>query len=270
MNINYEAEARRKQQEQEQQKYQAQRDPFKYGQDVARRRYSEIMSGLQERQQQTSKSYSDLYQQAREMAVAQRAAGAPSLSGGMKAQYSDLVSAREMQQLGQIGGAREQALRDIELQKQSAFANAQLEGQQAEQTLQQSQLNKLALGQQKQAIRNNKDLSAEEKAQQLQALGVEVTAEELDPAKKAPGVFEQIVSSLGIGAGAGVTAGLATKGLGLIFPKLAAAAGPVGWTIGIIVAVAYGAEKIAESIQGKGAEGGLIGTEGVLKTGFNI
>lgn len=266
MNINYEAEARRKQQEQEQQKYQAQRDPFKYGQDVARRRYSEIMSGLQERQQQTSKSYSDLYQQAREMAVAQRAAGAPSLSGGMKAQYSDLVSAREMQQLGQIGGAREQALRDIELQKQSAFANAQLEGQQAEQTLQQSQLNKLALVQQKQAIRNNKDLSAEEKAQQLQALGVEVTAEELDPAKKKAGLFENLVTAVGIG---GITK-LSVAAIGkLLLPKVAAM-GPIGTVTAIVVAVAYGAEKIYESIQGKGAEGGLIGTEGLFKTGFDI
>ena len=243
MQINYEAEARRKQQEEEQKLYQQQRDPFEYGQQVSRRRYSEIMSGLQERQQQTSRSYSDMYQAARQQAVAQRAAGAPSLSGGMAAQYSDLVSSREIQQLGQIGGAREQAIRDIELQKQSAFANSQLEGQQAEQLVQQSQLNKLALVQQKQAIRNNEELSAEEKAQQLQALGVDVTKEQLDPAKKEAGLFEKIASGVGISVTGGIASSWVLKLAGLS----AKVAGPVGVVIGLLIAAAYGFDKLQES-----------------------
>ena len=68
MNIDYVAEARRKQEEQDRQRFQQARDPFQYGRQVAQRRYSEIMSGLAERQRQSARTYSDMYQAAKESA----------------------------------------------------------------------------------------------------------------------------------------------------------------------------------------------------------
>ena len=179
MNIDYVAEARKKQEERDRQRFQQARDPFQYGRQVAQRRYSEIMSGLAERQRQSARTYSDMYQAAKETATAQRAMGAPSLSGGMKAQYSDLVSAREMQQLGAIGRDREAAAREIDLQRQSAFANAELEGQQAAQTELQNRQTKLQLIQQKNEILANNKLSNAEKAEQLEVLGYTQEAQEV-------------------------------------------------------------------------------------------
>lgn len=179
MNTDYLAEARKKQAERDRQRFQQARDPFAYGRQVAQRRYSEIMSGLAERQRQSARTYSDMYQMARETATAQRAMGSPSLSGGMKAQYSDLVSAREMNQLGAIGRDREAAAREIDLQRQSAFANAELEGQQAAQTELQNRQTKLQLIQQKNEILANNKLSNAEKAEQLEVLGYTQEAQEV-------------------------------------------------------------------------------------------
>lgn len=179
MNTDYLAEARKKQAERDRQRFQQARDPFAYGRQVAQRRYSEIMSGLAERQRQSARTYSDMYQLARETATAQRAMGSPSLSGGMKAQYSDLVSAREMNQLGAIGRDREAAAREIDLQRQSAFANAELEGQQAAQTELQNRQTKLQLIQQKNEILANNKLSNAEKAEQLEVLGYTQEAQEV-------------------------------------------------------------------------------------------
>lgn len=242
--MDYDLEARRKQEEQQASAYQRQRDPFQYGQDVARRRYSEIMSGLQERQQQTAKSYSDLYQQAKQVAVAERAAGGPSLSGGMKAQFSDLVSAREMEQLGQIGGAREQALRDIELQKQAAFANAELEGQQAEQLqIQRQQLTVERLAQKNQII-NDKEMTAEQKAEQLRALGFEKEAQQAvaTPEPKGMPAWLQGLGAFGA-AGIFATKGYLTKAALTAGTKGLAAAGPYGWAALALIAVAVGIDK---------------------------
>lgn len=263
MTPNYEAEARRKQQEQQQDAYQTQRDPFAYGQQVARRRYSEIMSGLQERQQQTAKSYSDLYQQARQMGVAQRAEGSPSLSGGMQAQYSDLLSTREMQQLGQIGGQREQALGNIELQKQSAFANAQLEGQQAEQFQLQNQQTRLGVIQQKNQILADESITDEQKIEQLNTLGFTDVAEELkqmenitDP-KASAGIIGAVSTTIGSIAGLKALIGLggvfaaAGKATGVAASIAAgASAFPVLAAATAVVAIGIGIDKIQEA-QGK-------------------
>jgi hypothetical protein len=128
MQPNYEEMMKR-----QEQSYQRSRDPFEYGRQVAQRRYSEIMSDLDTRRQASQQSYGDLYSAARQRAVRGQAAGGPTLSGGMGQQQRDYISAIEMQELGRIGTAREGAQRDLFTQAQSAFSNAQLEGQQATQ-----------------------------------------------------------------------------------------------------------------------------------------
>jgi hypothetical protein len=166
MQPNYEEMMKRQQQD-----YQRSRDPFQYGQQVAQRRYSEIMSNLDSQRQATQQSYGDLYSQARQRAVRGQAMGGPTLSGGMGQQQKDYVSAIEMQELGRIGQAREGASRDLYSQGQAAFSNAQLEGQQATQMEVQNQQTQLQLVQQRQAILADKNLSDEQRAQQLEALG---------------------------------------------------------------------------------------------------
>lgn len=155
----------------QQQDYQRSRDPFQYGQQVAQRRYSEIMSNLDQQRQSAQQSYGDLYSEARQRAVRGQAAGGPTLSGGMGQQQRDFVSALEMQELGRIGTAREGAMRDLYTQGQSAFANAELEGQQATQMQLQNQQTRLGLVQQTQSIIDS-ELPEEQKRAQLDAIGV--------------------------------------------------------------------------------------------------
>lgn len=168
MQPNYEAEARRRQQQQ----YQQTRDPFELGQQVAQRRYSEIMSGLDNQMRATQRSYGDMYQAARQRAVGAQAMGGPTLSGGMGQQRRDYVSALEMQELGKIGGAQQQALADIAQQRQSAFSNAQLEGQQATQMELQNAQARLGLVNQTQEILKNENLTKAQREEQLRAIGV--------------------------------------------------------------------------------------------------
>lgn len=214
MQPNYEEEARKRQQ----QSYQQQRDPFEYGQQVAQRRYSEIMSGIDAQRGATERSYGDLYQQARQRAVRGQAMGGPTLSGGMGQQQRDFVSALEMQELGRIGSAREQAIRQIDLQRQSAFSNAQLEGQQATQMQLQNQQTQFQLFQQREAILNDPNLTPEQKQTQLQILGQPMTSEELaagqvdTTAGSAFGAAASIAIPVGIGTlarGRAVTAAIA-------------------------------------------------------------
>jgi hypothetical protein len=167
MQPNYEEMMKKQQQD-----YQRSRDPFQYGQQVAQRRYSEIMSDIDTRRQSTQQSYGDLYSQARQQALRGQAAGGPTLSGGMGQQQRDFVSAIEMEQLGKIGASREGAMRDLYSQGQAAFSNAQLEGQQASQMELQNQQAQLGLTQQTQAITADPNLTEEQKRAQLQALGV--------------------------------------------------------------------------------------------------
>ena len=165
MQPNYEEERKKQQQD-----YQRSRNPFEYGQQVAQRRYSEIMAGLDAQSRATQQTYGDMYQAARQRAVGQQAMGGPTLSGGMGQQRRDFISALEMQELGRIGSQRQQAEADLYAQSQSAFANAELEGQQAAQMELQNRTAQLQLVQQRQAIMDDKNLTDEQKAQQLQAL----------------------------------------------------------------------------------------------------
>jgi hypothetical protein len=192
----------------QQQDYQRSRDPFQYGQQVAQRRYSEIISGLQNQSQATQQSYGDLYSQARQQAVRGQAAGGPTLSGGMGQQQRDFVSAIEMQQLGQIGNQRNIAMRDLYSQGQAAFSNAQLEGQQVTQMELQNQQTQLQLVQQRQSIELDPNLTDEQKQAQLAVLeGTQ--APEFSP-ERAPLTFGQ---SLTTAASFGVPAGIATASL---------------------------------------------------------
>lgn len=248
----YEAEARRKQEEQESQSYQRQRDPFQYGQQVARRRYSEIMSGLKERQTQSSQAYSDLYQQARERAVSQRAAGAPSLSGGMQAQYSDLVSTREMRELGQIGAGSEQAAREIDLQRQSAFANAELEGQQATQMQIQNQQTQLQVVQQRNQILADENATPEQKAEQLRILGYNEEADQLLADPEQSGGNKLFTGALALGGATIGTIGLvggAKAGAGLLASVggFLGAAAPFAIGAGLLALAVWGVDELLEA-----------------------
>jgi len=171
---NYEEQYKKQQED-----YQRSRNPFEYGQQVARRRYSEIMAGIDAQRMGAQQSYGDLYQQARQRAVSARAAGGPSLSGGMGQQRRDFVSALEMQELGRIGRDQQKAMADLYAQGQSAFSNAQLEGQQATQMELQNRQAALQLEQQKVQILNS-SATAEQKKAQLEALGVNTSSMELE------------------------------------------------------------------------------------------
>lgn len=278
MNTDYLAEARKKQAERDRQRFQQARDPFAYGRQVAQRRYSEIMSGLAERQRQSARTYSDMYQMARETATAQRAMGSPSLSGGMKAQYSDLVSAREMNQLGAIGRDREAAAREIDLQRQSAFANAELEGQQAAQTELQNRQTKLELIRQKNEIIGNKKLKNAEKAEQLEVLGYTQEAQELLNTEdisnsSTAGIFSLIGGGI---AGIKSFAGFATawKAVGAaagVGGKLTALGALSVKTLGVglaIAAVIYGLEKLVLDPDNK--REGMFGFEEAIDSLFGV
>ena len=186
----------------QQESYQRSRDPFEYGQQVAQRRYSEIMAGLDAQRMGTTRSYSDMYQAARQRAVGSRAMGGPTLSGGMGQQRRDFVSALEMQELGKIGAARQQAEADLYAQSQSAFSNAQLEGQQAAQTELQNRQAALGLEQQRQAIMADKKLTDEQKRAQLTALGM--APEEIKPDKT---TFGEALTQAGIYGGGALALG---------------------------------------------------------------
>lgn len=258
----FSAEARRRQEEQAK-SYQQQRDPFKYGQDVARRRYSEIMSGLQNQKRAVGQTYSDMYQAAKEASVAQRAAGSPSLSGGMEAQYSDLMSARDVRDIGTIGRARDEAVRQLDLQGQSALANAELEGQQATQIQMQTQQNQIALIQQRNQLIADKNLTNQQKAEQLEVLGYTEQAAELrnKPEAKTSPLFGGI---LALGAG-GFTVAKVTglsKAIGAamgagkagFIAKAAIGFKSVLFLAGVAV-ILYGVEKVFEASgvnEGKG------------------
>jgi hypothetical protein len=193
--------------ERQQKDYQASRDPFQYGQQVAQRRYSEMMSNLDRQRQATQQSYGDLYSQARQRAVGGAAAGGPTLSGGMGQQQRDFVSAIEMQELGRIGTAREGASRDLFSQGQAAFSNAQLEGQQATQMRLQDQQTQLQLVQQRQQILDNKNLTKEQREQQLAAL------DGGDTSVQTQGSSMTFGNALSISAGIGIGGGIAAKSL---------------------------------------------------------
>lgn len=252
MQPNYEAEARRRQQQQ----YQQTRNPFELGQQVAQRRYSEIMSGLDNQMRETQRSYGDMYQAARQRAVGAQAMGGPTLSGGMGQQRRDFVSALEMQELGKIGSAQQQALADIAQQRQSAFSNAQLEGQQATQMELQNQQAKLNLVNQTQAILKDENLSKAQREEQLEALGV-------DPSK-----FETKAAAGFLGWNRALSKGATSADVWTAVGKTALAAGAV-FVFGPLVykMLAGGAAKLlGVGAAGKGSLFGWAGWKGIFGT----
>lgn len=193
----------------QEQDYERSRDPFQYGRQVAQRRYSEIMAGLDAQRRSTQQTYGDMYQAAKQRAVASQAAGGPTLSGGMGQQRRDYVSALEMQELSKIGTARQQAMADLFTQQQAAFSDAQLEGQQATQMDLQNKQAMLGLAQQKQEILNNNDLTIEEKTEQLTALGISPEGETISGEKTS---FEK---ALPWAAGGGLSAAAIATYMGI-------------------------------------------------------
>ena len=252
MQPNYEEMMKKQQQD-----YQRSRDPFQYGQQVAQRRYSEIMSDIDTRRQSTQQSYGDLYSQARQQAVRGQAAGGPTLSGGMGQQQRDFISAIEMQQLGQIGASREGAMRDLYSQGQAAFSNAQLEGQQVSQMELQNQQTQLQLIQQRQAILADTKLSDEQRAEQLEALG---TSPDAVASKQKTWDDWLVRGSLGVAGGAtllsgAIKLGAVVKGAG----ALARTAKVAGTTVKAISAASKGV-----ILAGLGTKGAFIATSMAL------
>lgn len=158
--------------EEEQKKYQQIQDPFKLGQDVTKRRFSEIMSTLDTQQAGIQQSYSDRYLQQQRAFRNQAAAGRPTFSGGMAQQGRDFLTAAEQSALTQTMNQGMSAEAQLSLQRQSAMSNAMLEGQQATQMQLQNQQAQLQLIQQREAILAS-DLTDEQKAEQLAAIGVD-------------------------------------------------------------------------------------------------
>lgn len=97
------------------------------------RSLSRILEENQMRQESAAQSYSDMYQQARDLAT--RRGGLSNVSGftgGMAQQQADRLSAAEMAQLTTLGVQRESTLRGIEAEKQTAWSDALLEAQQTQ------------------------------------------------------------------------------------------------------------------------------------------
>lgn len=225
---NYEEQFKRAQQD-----YERSRNPFEYGQQVARRRYSEIMAGLDAQRMSTQRTYGDMYREARQRAVRGQASGGPSLSGGMGQQRRDYISAMEMQELGKIGGAQQQAMADLFTQRQAAFSNAQLEGQQAAQMDLQNRSAALQLEQEKVKIINS-GATAEQKKAQLEALGADTSGIELkdggfdwtlgwgkviDGEADASDLIGTLVATAGVGLAIAYAAPLLLKGVGFVWKK---------------------------------------------------
>jgi hypothetical protein len=236
--------------ERQQRDYQSSRDPFQYGQQVAQRRYSEIMSNLDNQRQATQQSYGDLYSQARQRAVGGAAAGGPTLSGGLGQQQRDFVSAIEMQELGRIGQAREGASRDLFSQGQAAFSNAQLEGQQATQMQLQNQQTQLQLVQQRQQILDS-NLPEEQRREQLEALGVSPEA-----VAERQRTWDQwlVTGAIGLGTGAVAIGGVSKLVAGV---KLSTA----------VLAGATGAAKSAITLAGFSGAKAVLATAGIKGVG---
>jgi hypothetical protein len=220
------------------------------------------MSNLDSQRQATQQSYGDLYSQARQRAVRGQAAGGPTLSGGMGQQQRDYVSAIEMQELGRIGQAREGASRDLYSQGQAAFSNAQLEGQQATQMEVQNQQTQLQLVQQRQAILADKNLSDEQRAQQLEALGTSP-----DAVAERQRTWDQWLATgaIGLGTGAVAISGIVKlagviKAAGVI-SSLAAGVGVVGQSTAAASALAFAPMAAGKTIAaglGLGKVGSLL------------
>ena len=259
----------------QQEDYQRSRNPFEFGQQVARRRYSAIMSGLDAQRQATQRSYGDMYQAARQRAVGQQAMGGPTLSGGMGQQRRDYVSALEMQELGKIGAARAQAEADLYTQGQSAFSNAQLEGQQAAQQELANRTAQLQMVQQRQAILADKKLTDEQKQEQLNALGGIESAQGITPQGNQGITSGDVLTGAGIGAAGlygipkiikGGTALKATIGAGKAF---ASGLGAKGLATGVTAASKGLAGTIAKAAIAKGAvASGLTAKTAISTLGF--
>jgi hypothetical protein len=234
-------------QRKQQQDYQRSRDPFQYGQQVAQRRYSEIMSNLENQRGATQQSYGDLYSRARQGALGGLAAGGPTLSGGMAQQRTDYISALEMQELGRMGQSRDGAMRDLYAQGQAAFSNAQLEGQQATQMEVQNRQTNLQLVQQRQAILDS-DLPEAQKQAQLAALeGAGLGNVSAEPEAVS------FAKALTITGGLGITGGLVAKSVAFAGSKAAGVAGLIAKQGGVLAKTATGAGGIFKAAATKEA-----------------
>ena len=253
----------------QQESYERSRNPFEYGQQVARRRYSEIMSGLDNQRRAASRSYGDMYQAARQRAIGQQAMGGPTLSGGMGQQRRDYISALEMQELGRIGRDRLQSEADLYTQSQAAFSNAQLEGQQAAQTELANRNQSLQLVQTRQAIMNDKNLTAQQKQEQLEALegGFSEGDTTIAPRSFGDKFGENIIN---IGGGAALTTALyktgasaITAGKAIATAKAAAVAGKTAF--GFAAAKTAAATAVnATAVAAGAAKAGVIAKTGAL------
>ena len=97
----------------------------------------DTLKGLQEQQEGTSRTYSQMYQDLLRNQRMQRGLSDTSgFSGGMAEQYSDKLSAAQMAALGQVGIGRAAAMSDIQSQRRMAPYDALTQAVQFSQTAQ--------------------------------------------------------------------------------------------------------------------------------------
>ena len=148
-------------------------DPAAVASEAARREYSNILAQSQQAERTAQESYSDLYQRAQQASFRRtQATPARGFTGGMEAQQQSAISAAEMQQIGNIGRAREQALREIRTGRESAFSNALIAGQQQADYSMMLQEAAIARQGQIESIISSKDYDDDAKRRLLKEFGI--------------------------------------------------------------------------------------------------
>lgn len=182
-------------------------DPATVASQAARREYATSLANLDAQRAVTNESYGDLFQRAQQSAYRASSARTPAftgVSGGQVDQTRQGLSAGAISQMGNIGRAREQALRDIGVQQQSAFSNALIAGQQqADYSMMLEQFD-MDRAMQEEAIIADPTLSPAAKERLLRAnfgyddARIEAIAEELQLTEETETVpFSERVSNLG-------------------------------------------------------------------------
>jgi hypothetical protein len=143
------------------------------GQNAFKAAYDRLKAEADARKQGIAQDYSSAYQQMRGQSYAQGlgAAAQQGLSGGQSAGVRNQVSAAQMGQLGNLMQGQEKALREAKVAETSAYSNALLEGQQAQQMQQQNQQYNESTRQQISTIMSDSSLTDAQKRDAITNLG---------------------------------------------------------------------------------------------------
>ena len=233
--------------------------------------------------QTVSSSYAQQYEQARGTMMRGQMAGAtPGLTGGLAQQRTSEISGAQMRGLSQLAGQREQALREVDYQ--GLMANRQAFDFAQQQTMAQrdEQMFNLQMINARQEILNSK-MSDEDKTEALINAGLTPQQAAEQVAEKGKSWWETFKSGEGGFMGAAAVGGVAAAGarvgsdligasaLGggktaagfkstfattptgkFLFGtalkkskfKMLGALGPIGWKIGVALAIGYGVNEL--------------------------